>query len=234
MSPIAAALKHMLAAGMDHVAIVAAVSEMEAAGAGYESPDDRKKRLAKVRTQRWRASQNVTGASQSVTEPSVTERHKTSPRNANASPLAGVVDNLLEVITLDDVAVVGEARRRDADDWPEEKASELLCRAVASPRLDPQKQHGLVTSAGRLAAWRLAGASWTDVVIPVVRALTFKTGQPINSWTYFDKAIAQAVADSRRALPIPDPSHERRNPDKRQAAFADRLQDIDAAMAAAV
>lgn len=64
MSVIATAVKHMLAAGMDHEAIVAAVSEMEAV-----KPQRSK---AAERTRRWREKRAETVT---VTSPSVTDHH---------------------------------------------------------------------------------------------------------------------------------------------------------------
>lgn len=63
MSTIATALKHMLAAGMPHDAIVAAVAEMEAAVAAAQ-PVEKPRSKGAIRTAAWRARHK---ASQSVT-----------------------------------------------------------------------------------------------------------------------------------------------------------------------
>lgn len=102
---------------------------------------------------------------------------------------------------------VGEARERASDDWPAGKAADhakLLVQVVASPRLDPSKSPGLVTTAGRLAAWQRDGASWEHDVVPVVTALCGKQRSAVSSWKFFDAAIARSIADNRAALEIPE------------------------------
>lgn len=101
----------------------------------------------------------------------------------------------------------GEARERASDDWPQGKAknhAELLVAAVNSPRLDPSKSPGLVTTMGRLEAWRRDGASWEHDVLPVVTALCAKQRSPVSTWKFFDNAIARSIADNRAALDIPE------------------------------
>lgn len=109
-------------------------------------------------------------------------------------------------------------------DWPNSDAANELAKAVNSPRLDPQKSTGLVTTAGRLSQWRAAGAGWADVVIPVVRALAHKTGDPIKTWSYFDAAIGQALDAAKQSLPSPEPRHERPDtPSAKRLAREDNL-----------
>lgn len=101
----------------------------------------------------------------------------------------------------------GEARERASDDWPEGKArdhAKLLVETVASPRLDPSKSPGLVTTMGRLEAWKRDGASWEHDVVPVVTALCAKQRGPVSTWKFFDQAIARSIADNRAALEIPE------------------------------
>jgi hypothetical protein len=93
------------------------------------------------------------------------------------------------------------------DDWPAGKATDhvrLLVSTVASPRLDPAKSPGLVTTAGRLVAWKREGASWEHDVVPVVTALCAKQRGPVSTWKFFDQAIARSIADNRAALEIPE------------------------------
>jgi hypothetical protein len=100
----------------------------------------------------------------------------------------------------------GECERAPAfDDWPKPIPawSHQLVEAVASPRLDPNKSLGLNTTAGRLAAWKAAGASWEHDVLPVVTALCAKQRTPISTWKFFDNAIGRSIADNRAALEIP-------------------------------
>lgn len=92
-----------------------------------------------------------------------------------------------------------------SSDWPEGDLVKALVAEVASPRLDPAKSPGLITSAGRISAWRHAGAPWAEVVVPVVRGLCAGIAGPISSWKFFDAAVARALADSRRGLEVPKP-----------------------------
>lgn len=92
------------------------------------------------------------------------------------------------------------------DDWPDGKAQDharLIVSEVASPRLDPMKSPGLVTTAGRLAAWKRDGASWEHDVIPVVASVCAKQRGPVSTWKFFDQAIARSMADNRAALEVP-------------------------------
>jgi uncharacterized protein YdaU (DUF1376 family) len=89
-------------------------------------------------------------------------------------------------------------------DWPEGDPVKALVEAVASPWLDPQKSHGLVTTAGRLHAWRQAGASWQREVIPVVTGLCAGQRGPVSTWKFFDTAIARAISDNRAVLQFPE------------------------------
>lgn len=91
-----------------------------------------------------------------------------------------------------------------SDDWPSDNLVAELVEAVASPRLDPAKQPGLTLTAGRIVAWKREGASWRHDVVPVVQALCAKAKGPVSSWKFFDAAIAQAIADNRAALEIPE------------------------------
>jgi hypothetical protein len=92
-------------------------------------------------------------------------------------------------------------------DWPEGDAqahARLLVELVGSAVLDPARSMGLVTTAGRIAAWRREGASWVHDVAPVVAALCAKRREPVSSWKFFDAAVARSIADNREALTIPD------------------------------
>ena len=92
------------------------------------------------------------------------------------------------------------------DDWPETTArrhADLIVETIASPWLDPTKSMDLITTAGRIAAWRRDGASWVHDVLPVIEGLVGKKQTRIGSWKFFDAAIAQSIADNRAALEIP-------------------------------
>lgn len=125
-----------------------------------------------------------------------------------------------------------------ADDWPAGSAidhARLLVEAAGTVRLDPSRQPGLMTTMGRLAAWRRDGASWAHDVLPVVTGLAQKRGPPIALWKFFDAAIAQSIADNRAALQIPDPRHAGPAPHRHdaRAAKSNHLDAVARAMAIA-
>lgn len=90
------------------------------------------------------------------------------------------------------------------DDWPSGDLVDALVAEIASPWLDPTKSPGLITTGGRLTAWRREGASWLHDVVPVVRGLCASRNQLVTSWKFFDAAIGRSIADNRRALEIPE------------------------------
>jgi len=114
-----------------------------------------------------------------------------------------------------------ESRFENGSDWPEKPLDALVAETL-SPFLDTSKTPGLITSSGRLVAWRRSGASWVSDVVPVVAALCSKAKGPINSWSYFDTAIAQSIANNRRDLSIPDAAPPRAN------GFGGRFDAADA------
>lgn len=124
-------------------------------------------------------------------------------------PRERVLDKPLTKVLTGSVVVVDASAQ--GDDWPTGKLAQQLAAAVESPFLDPNKSLGLVTSGRILDGWRKAGASWEHDVIPIVAALAAKRRQPINSWAYFEAAVLQSAADSRRALTLPQAGspHER-------------------------
>lgn len=97
-------------------------------------------------------------------------------------------------------------------DWPMSNPVNTLVAQVLSPRLDPSKSPGLITTAGRLQAWRRDGASWEFDVVPVVTGMSQRPGGLIGTWKFFDAAIAQSMADNRQALLIPSARPARRGP----------------------
>jgi hypothetical protein len=91
-----------------------------------------------------------------------------------------------------------------ADAWPETDLAKSLCTEVASPWVDVDKSTSLILSGGVVASWKQAGASWSQDVVPVIRAMAAQRRQPISSWAYFDRAVLQALADRTRAVELPD------------------------------
>lgn len=96
------------------------------------------------------------------------------------------------------------AAEKPSDDWPSGDPAKALVETIRSPWLDPQKSHGLVTTAGAVVAWKRLGASWNRDVIPVVTGVCAKQRDAISTWGYFDKAIARAVAENTRTIALPE------------------------------
>jgi hypothetical protein len=99
---------------------------------------------------------------------------------------------------------VERERASPTDDWPEGDLGKLLVDAADSPWLDPQKTPNLIITAGRIAAWKRRGASWSQHVLPVVTALAKLHGEPIATWQFFEKAIGRAVKSSRADMDLPE------------------------------
>ena len=177
--------------------------------AANEQPVETRSKAA-LRTERWRkkkASQTVTGDVTVTSQPPSQEASQTvTNRHIGDAPRARGLDNPLKVV-LSGYAAAAEARAND--DWPDHPA-EALVAAVASSRLDPTRQPGLLTTAGRVTSWKAQGASYEHDVLPTIRGLMSKTGPPIKTWQFFDAAIGETIAANRRALEIP--THERSHP----------------------
>lgn len=124
-----------------------------------------------------------------------------------------------------------------ADDWPEGDArvhADLLIAEASTCWLDPSRQPGLVTTTGRIHAWRRDGASWAHDILPVVVAIAQRQRKPIGSWKFFDGAIAQSIADNRAALSIPEANpHAGQAHDRISASQSARRENRDRASAGA-
>lgn len=120
-----------------------------------------------------------------------------------------------------------DARKPDQqpDAWPTGDAvtlAKLLVRTVASPWLDPNKSPDLVTTTGRIAAWKRDGASWEHDVLPVVTGLCANRRSAISSWKFFDNAMGRSIADNRAALAIPEASERRPSTGPPRLSFAEQ------------
>lgn len=208
MSRIVGFIRRCQAAGidMDTALKMAEAFEAELSDAIEEALDVRRAK-DRERQARKRAAKAVTEhnvnhvTSRDKADGHVTERDPTCER-AHVRVITSNLDTTGYV-----GGGVGEARERASADWPAGKAADhakLLVQVVASPRLDPSKSPGLVTTAGRLAAWQRDGASWEHDVVPVVTALCGKQRSAVSSWKFFDAAIARSIADNRAALEIPE------------------------------
>lgn len=99
---------------------------------------------------------------------------------------------------------IDAVERASASDWPEGNPAAVLVDEIASPWLDPQKTPGLILTAGRVSSWRREGASWSDDVLPVVKAVCSRRKAAVGSWQFFDAAISQSIANNRAGLSIPE------------------------------
>lgn len=167
----------------------------------------------KARNARYYQGQKLKAASESPTEKRLNKTpDKTPETRLNSSesvliktpPRAHVRDNNPTKVISGKAVVVVSADARETDDWPETDPSKALIAEVASPWLDPMKTPGLVLTAARVSAWRREGASWRDDVIPVVMAACQRRKSAIQSWQFFDAAIAQSIANNRAGLTIPE------------------------------
>lgn len=135
------------------------------------------------------------------------------------------------------VVVITDATEvQTGDDWPEGNTavwSSMLIAEASTVYLDPSRSLGLVTTEGRLHAWRREGASWQFDVVPVVTALARKARRPIATWKFFDAAIAQSIADNRQALSIPEARHAAHADDTQSANSANRDRSFTGAGGAA-
>lgn len=168
-------------------------------------------RRAKERARQAKHRAKVNGnnvMSRDETLDDVKPRDLTSERTQVVNPFSSSLRS-------EEVGGGGGEREREIilpDDWPEAKdLAKLLIETVASPRLDPDKSLGLPLTAGRLTAWRQAGASWEFDVVPVVTALCAKQRTLVSTWKFFDAAIARSIADNRAALEIPEAGRAHRS-----------------------
>jgi len=198
-------LKRCLEAGLSVEAATLALKAFDA-----EVPNIVAETLENVRA-KGRARQaklrarNVTSRDKRYAEPvaKVTSRDVTSA--SVTSPLARVEDKTLIPRIVDKTDADDSACAND--DWPKGDARQLaqeLVQAAGTSRLDPARSPGLATTLGRLPMWKASGASWLFDVVPTVTAVAQKAKGPIGTWGYFDNAIAQSVADNRKALEIPE------------------------------
>jgi hypothetical protein len=160
-----------------------------------------------LRTRKWRENQAAREAGSSRGDVTETRHGDVSHVGAGTQVVIPSLPSLRSEELVVGGGVVGRERASQADDWPEGRASdhaEQLVAAVASPWLDPNKSPDLVTTRGRVAAWKRDGASWEHDVLPVVTGLCANRRARISSWKFFDAAISRSIADNRAALQIPE------------------------------
>ena len=210
---------------MDHDTALKAAAAFEEAMAPPDLRSSAAKRQAKYRERK--ASQTVTNHNEASRRDGITNPSQTVTNHNNVTPLARVLDITSSTESTGYSALL-------CSDWPESDMLRVLVEEIASPRLDPSKSPGLFQTSGRLAAWKRDGASWQHDVLAVIRAKVGQTGPPISSFKYFDAAIAQSIADNRKALEIP--AHERPSPNisparqRRESNLARSLAGAEAAL----
>ena len=76
---------------------------------------------------------------------------------------------------------------------------QAIANAVNHPALDPDKHHRLITTAGRIGAWKRAGADDEMIVATIKAVLKTRpaTEGAIRTWAYFDEPIRRAIADAK-------------------------------------
>ena len=215
MSLIATALKHMLAAGLPHDQIVAAVAEMEANIPRQETADERRRRVSRESSRRLRAKGGDGNASPNVTkrhaEPVTRGDENTSPvtdlRHQTSRPHARVEDiNPTKVLT--GISLSLERVRECAGDAIASMATHpgianlapLTSLLTADPPCEPDEVYGAVSAA---AAWhRQRGGAGSMTGWTVARKIALENrdrrlaGAPVNERPHHNPTNA---ADRRRA-----------------------------------
>ena len=98
----------------------------------------------------------------------------------------------------------------DEGDWPrgDVHAWAKALTACAGPGLlDETQASGLVDQRVEIARWKTAGASWALDVVPTVQSLSRSGRKRIAGWSYFTRAVLQALANRRAPLTLPEPDH---------------------------
>lgn len=217
-----------MALGVTGEALAAAIERIEAAATVERTASlaeavalattkaDRELTARQARNARYYAA-NRLKASESKTVKTDQDDIKTTKTVSDAKPPAYVGSNSTLPSLRSEEPVgggvdAGERVSVSPDDWPTGKASDhadLLIATVASPWLDPSKSPDLVTTRGRVAAWKRDGASWEHDVLPVVTGLCANRRARISSWKFFDQAVCRSIAENRAALEIPEASGRR-------------------------
>jgi hypothetical protein len=194
-------LQALMAAGVTGEKLIEIVRLIDRDMAGGDDNAAEKRRA--YDRERKRVLRNSGGKSGGQDEP--VSGGKSGGIPPETTPLTRGENNLSRLDITGRVGVVGA--REGSDDWPEGDSRahvKLLVEHAASQWLDPDKSHGLVTTSGRVSAWRAAGASWPRDVLPVVAGLCAGRRDRIGSWKFFDDAIARSIADNQAALEIPE------------------------------
>lgn len=206
MSGISSAVvRELMAAGIVGDALLSALERIEDAARREpsETPEERKKRVSRETSQRYRASRNVTNASPDVTEEDVTKRHQTSRGDTAMSPLARVVDiNPSTEIT---GIISSISKTRECPDW---KTMLVEARQAAGDVGDFTRPAMLHAGDLRRLVEPLSGepCEWSEVLdaIRMTCARQAARGKQLTTWAWVrDDAIA--LRDKRLTAHMPSP-----------------------------
>jgi hypothetical protein len=170
-----------------------------------------RERQRQLREQAKQSRDVAVGSRDVAGDPPATEGDKPATTGDAAPSHVGarVVNPSLPSLRSEEVGGGGVERERvpTTDDWPKgsgQHLGKLLVEAADSQWLDPSRSPDLITTLGRLTAWKRDGASWEHDVVPVVTGLCANRRSRVASWKFFDQAIARSIADNRAALEIPE------------------------------
>lgn len=210
MSVIAAALKHMLAAGLPHDQIVQAVADMEAASGGADPVAERRRAYDR---ERKRAARSTGFPPESTGIP------QCPPDSAdNLAPTRVVNTNFLTevVITPEGTNVPSAPKGAKAK---RSRGASRRCPEDWSPGpAEIEMAEGLGFVPGEI-----------ERELAKFRDFEFRT--PRSDWPAAFRNWFRTAADRKPTLRI---AHERPHRDPKQTAYAERLGDVGAAMAEAV
>lgn len=131
-----------------------------------------------------------------------------APADNNVNPRTSCGETVSNRQKLVAVTYACTSQQHSVEDWPSDDLAELadlLIEEAKTDRLNPVRQAGLATTLIALLNWKRTGASWREVVVPIVTGIARQPGQPIRSWHFFDQMIADAQTHYDEPLKIPPP-----------------------------
>jgi hypothetical protein len=202
MSKARELIKKLVALGVDPIDAAEVITEAMGAGAAMVVTDSAAEKRRAYDRERKAKMRNSTGF---PVDSEADQFHRNST-GIPPEPRAHVRDI---TSTSENNHLIGDVVREagNSDDWPEGDAhhhAALIVAEVGSPWLDPHKATALISTEGQIAAWRRDGASWRFDVLAVIRGAMARQRKPVNSWRWFNNAVAQSIADNRAALAIPE------------------------------
>lgn len=194
---IAVAVKHMLAAGMDHAAIVEAVAEMEST-LSCDTQAERRRAADRERKRSARLRNSAESADAPVPPFSDKENPPTPPKEINSTPLTP------------QTTLLGEGAKIDFD----RLTSQI--EAVCNGKIQP---HSLIV-VGPIAEMIASGVSLELDVLPTIKAVASRLNKTVNL-SYFLGPIREAYEKRIGAVVnLPKPKEI----DESETAWAKRLR----------